>query len=128
MGLQILEWMALIVVAIGIIKLLVILINPKKWASVVSGIYGNPALTTIISVILGTLTLNYLLEELTIVQIFASMLFFTFLMLIGIAAYGKDMAPVVNKILKDRNILKRGWFAIALWIFLIIWVLYSILS
>lgn len=120
------EIMALIVAVLAAIKLLVILINPKSWMAVVKAVYGNPAATTIISLILAGLALKYLLVELTIVQIFAVMLFFMFLMAIGFSAYSKDALTWANRLLADRNAMKKSLLPILIWLVLVVWVFYAL--
>lgn len=120
------EKMALIVVALAGIKLLVILINPKAWVKVIKTIYSAPALMTLISLVLAGLTLNYLLEELTIVQIFGSMLFFMFLMMVGVSAYHKEVISWTESLLKKKDAMRRAWLSIIVWVVLLIWVFYSL--
>jgi hypothetical protein len=120
------EIMTLIIAVFAAIKILVILINPKSWMNVVKTVYGNPILTTIISLVLAVVVLNYLLVELTIVQIFAVMLFLSLLMVIGIAAYSKDILQLASKLLENREVLKKAWLAIIVWVILIVWVLYTL--
>ena len=79
------------------------------------------------SLVIAVIALIFLLEELTIIQIFAVMLFAMFLIAIGFAPFSKDMLKVVeNKMLKDKNIWKRNWLSIVIWIILIVWVLYAL--
>ncbi|MDI6655402.1 MAG: hypothetical protein QME59_05890, partial [Candidatus Hydrothermarchaeota archaeon] len=91
-------------------------------------VYGNPILTTIISLVLAVVVLNYLLVELTIVQIFAVMLFLSLLMAIAAAPYSKDIMEWANKLSEDRGVLKKAWLAIIVWVILIVWVLYTLFA
>lgn len=122
------EIMALIIVVCGAIKIIVILTKPRSWINVINVAYEKPAVTMIIALLLAIIVLKYLLAELTIVHIFAVMLFMALLMAIGVASYAKEMTTMVNKLLKDRNVLKKGWLAITIWAVLIIWVLYAIFA
>lgn len=122
------EIMAFIVAAIAAIKLFVIFINPKSWIKVTKTVFANPFLTTIILLALAMISLGYLITELTIVQIFAAMLFVMCLSALGFAAYSKEMLPLVNKMLKEKDILKKAWVSIAVWIVLIGWVLYELFA
>lgn len=81
-----------------------------------------------IALLLAAVVLKYLLAELTIVQIFAVMSFMAFLMVIGVAFYAKETTTMINKLLKDRNVLKKGRLAITIWTVLMIWVLYELLA
>jgi len=115
------EIMALIVIVVAVIKLIVILVKPKAWIGVVKSVYSNSVLTMVVSLVLAVIVLNYLLTELTIVQIFASMLFFALLASLSISVYSKDLISLGNKMLKDRKFLSKAWLAIVVWIILIIW-------
>tara|TARA_Y100000310_G_C20275693_1_gene620111 strand:- start:77 stop:514 length:438 start_codon:yes stop_codon:yes gene_type:complete len=120
------EIMALIVALLATIKILVIMHNPKNWIGVVEKVYSNPAVMTVVGLVLAAVSLFYLLEELTIVQIFAAMLFFMLLSLMGIAAFSKDVMAMEKKLLKDKAIIKKAWLAFLVWVLLIIWVLVTL--
>ncbi len=122
------EIMALIIAVFAIIKMLVILINPKSWMSVVKTIYAKPVITGVVGLVLALITLYYLLEELTIVQIFAVILLVYFLMLMGVAGYSKELLKWVEGMLKDKRVLKKAWLALIIWILLIVWVLSEIFA
>ena len=121
------EIMALIVAALVGIKLLVILINPRSWMVVIKTVYAKPILTILIALVLGAVTLNHLLKEFTIVQIFGVMLFLMFLMVIGFAVYSKEMVAWAERLLEDKAAVKKAWLAIIVWVALIIWMLYTLL-
>ena len=123
-----LEIIALIAIILAVIKILVILINPSSWLKVIKTVYAQPWITAIISLILAGIVLNYLLQELTIVQIFASMMFFALLTMIGIAGYKKEITEWAEQVLKEKELWKKAWLALIIWGILIIWVIYSILA
>lgn len=123
------EIFAFIAAIAGAVKILVLLIKPKVWLdSVVKKVYKIPVLTAVISLALSLAVLYYLLEELTITQIFAVMLFIALLAAISIAAYSKEMVSLAEKLTRDKKPLKKAWLAILIWIVLIIWVLYTLLA
>tara|TARA_Y100000034_G_scaffold122112_1_gene167151 strand:+ start:461 stop:850 length:390 start_codon:yes stop_codon:yes gene_type:complete len=114
--------------AIGIIKILVILIDKSKWHNhVVKPIYGgNTGVVSLVSVVLAFVILYYLLMELTIVQIFAVMGFFSMLIMFSFIQYQKELTGFIDKVYKkDFNCWL--WFYIVLWVALSFWVLYLIL-
>jgi len=114
--------LALLVAVIVAIKLLIILVQPKSWLSVVKKVYAKPVLTMILALVAAGIILKYLLVELTIIQIFAVMSFMMALMAIGVAAYGKEIIDLAEKLLQDRNVIKKAWLSIVVWIILIVWV------
>lgn len=116
------EIMALIFLVIASIKILVILINPRTWHdNVVKNIYRNPKILMVLSLILSAITLYYLLKELTIVQIFAAMLFFSLIAAVGVSVFSKDLMKLTNKLYNDKFILKKSWLYLLIWIVLILW-------
>ena len=94
------EIFALIVALAAAIKIVVILINPKAWINVVKKVYTNNSLLMIVSLILAAVVLYYLLMEITIIQIFAVMLFLMLLMAMGMAIYKKEIISITPKLLK----------------------------
>lgn len=124
MALTAMEIIALVVLLVVAIKLIILLLNPKTWLAIVKVIYGNSVITTIVALVLGAITLKYLLKSLTIIQIFAVMAFMGLLILIGAVSYSKEIMTLAKKLLKDRNCLKRAWLAVIIWVALIIWGFY----
>lgn len=69
------EIMALCLALLVVIKFSVIAYNPNRWFHFAQKVYSNSAALTIASLFLAALTGYYLLQELTIVQVFAAILF-----------------------------------------------------
>ena len=116
------QWMALILIVVSLIKILVILIKPKAWYSnVVKPIWKSPAITMVVSLILAAVVLYYLIQEITIVQILASMLFFALLMAVGFSIYQKEVLGIADKMFKSKDLVKKSWLYIILWLIVIGW-------
>ncbi len=124
--LTIIEWFALVIVAVSAIKIIVLLINPKAWWGLVKEIWSVPVLTGVIAFILATIVLYYLTLTISIVEIFAVLLFLALLAAVGISVYHKEVLKVGEKLLKDKKILAKSWFYILIWTALIVWALISI--
>jgi len=120
------EILALIVAGLAGIKLVIVLIKPSAWKGVVHGTYGKPAVTVPVALLLAVVFLNILLKEMTIVQIFGVMAFMMSLMLAGAAAFGDEITALADKMLQDRQAMRKAWPVITIWIVLIIWVLYEL--
>ena len=112
------------------IKMIVILISPKAWLNgVVKKIWGKPVLMMIVCLILAGISLYYLtVAGITIVEIFAVMLLFTLLIAVGVAVYAKEIVGLAGKLLANRNILKKSWLYIIIWIALIVWGFYALFA
>lgn len=122
------EIMALIVVLFAGSKLLLVLIGQQKswFGTVTKRFWANSTLITLVTLALAAVTLIYLLKELTIVQIFAAMLFVMLLIVMGLAQFSKDMLALEEKWFKGEDMRKKGWFAILVWLALVVWVLYAL--
>jgi len=122
------EIIALIVVLLTAIKIIVVLIKPKVWwINIVKPVYKNHILASIVSLILAGIVLYYLLEEITVVQIFAVMAFIALVACMTISSYSKEMLGLGEKLLKDKSILKKAWLPLVIWILLVLWALYELL-
>jgi hypothetical protein len=122
------EIFALIIALAVIIKLVVLLVKPQSWRSVVKVVYGKPGITMIIGLVLAVVVLYYLLMELTIVQIFASMLFLALIAGVTMSAYYEQISELIDNMLKDKAIVKKAWLSIIIWLILSVWVLYVLFS
>ncbi len=120
------EIIALMLIAITIIKLLVLSTNPKKWLSLVEGLYANANTTKVIALILAAIVFYYLLQEITIVQIFATMAFIFLIMAIKFASYKNDIIALARKILNKEGVIKKSGLLVVIWLLLMIWALYAI--
>ncbi|MBW2999020.1 hypothetical protein KY321_05770 [Candidatus Woesearchaeota archaeon] len=120
------EIMALVVVVLGLFKLIVMGINPGSWIHGVESLLKRPKTATIISLVLGAVVLNYLLMEITIVQVFASIMFVIILGLIGLATFSKEFLDFARKISKEEDLMKRAWLITIIWLALMLWVLYTL--
>jgi len=89
---------------------------PKFWVD--SGI-----LIMILAFIVAGVTLFFLLQELTIVQIWATMFFSVVLIVMGLAPYTKSMREVEIKWHSETGAVKMRWFVSIVWIAISIWVL-----
>ena len=122
------EIIALIFAALGVIKILVILINKDTWHKhVVKPIYGSDArIISIVTLVLAAAILYYLLLEMTIIQVFAAMAFFSMLIMFSFIHYQKDLMGFINKVY-NKNFGGWLWVYIVIWLVLCLWVVYLIL-
>ena len=126
------EIMALIVAVFVGFKLLMILISPKSWMGIVKTvtIWKNPIPTILVSIVLAAVTLMYLLQELTIVQIFATTLFVMFLMIISLSSCAKATLALEKQVFKEIGVKlsMEAWLSIIVWGILTIWVLWALFA
>jgi len=122
------EILALIVAVMGAVKLVFVFVKPAAWMGVVKKVYGKPVYTMGAAIILGVIILTFLLEELTIVDIFAVMSFIMVLMMLGVAALGDEVIALSDKVLQNKDMIKKMWLSAVVWAILIIWVLLEIFA
>jgi len=122
------EIIASIIIVISVIKLVVLSISPKSLYSFTRKIYSHPNIMSISALILAAVVLYYLIDAgITIVDIFAVMLFTILIMVVGIARYANEMMDWVMK--KDpKNMLKEMWLYILIWVVLLVWGIVALFS
>ena len=122
------ETIALVLITITIVKLLVILVDPRAWMNFSKNIYRNPRAISIVAFILAVIVLNYLLVEITIVQILATAAFVFLLIVIGMAKEIRPLIKTYEAKFKKGNILREYWFYTLIWVVLMIWGLWEIFA
>lgn len=116
-----LEILALILIAITLIKLIVFLINPQLWYNFVKKLYVKPQLVSVVALLLAAVVLYFLvISGVTIVEILAVCLFVVLLMAVGIAKYADEIIGWA----KEQDIVfivKELWLYTLVWILLLAW-------
>jgi len=123
------EIFALVVAILTLVKIGVILINPKSWISVIRKCYGKPIIGSVIGLILAAVVLyNLVLYGITIQEVFAVMLFIVLLLYLGVLVYSKELISMAEKMLKDKKLMKKAWLPILIWLALIVWLLWALFA
>ncbi|NQU78590.1 hypothetical protein HQ545_02375 [Candidatus Woesearchaeota archaeon] len=122
------EIMALLLALFVAVKIITLLVRPKEWMKIPGCVSSHPRLTMVVALVLAFVALYFLLAELTIVQVFAAMLFALLLILSAVSAYPKEMDALAQKMLKEKHILRQAWLPTIMWIALLIWVLYALFA
>ena len=117
---------ALILTVIIFVKLIVLAIRKEAWMKIPKMLFAKPMISMIISFVLASVVLYYLLMEITIVQIFASMLLFAFLMLATMTAYPEILQSMVKIVMKEKNLIAKAWLPSLIWVLLTLWVLWAL--
>lgn len=116
------ETIALVIIIVSIIKMGVLLINPKSWMNFAKGVYSKPDVTSFGAFILGAIVLYYLIQSgITIVEVLAVTAFVALLIMVGLA---KEVKPLIKKyeaMVKKGNLWKEYWFYSLIWILLLLW-------
>ncbi len=119
------EVIALVVAVLSIIKILFVVVNRKFWVnSVIKNVYGNKTFA-VIYVVLILVVGYYLLQALSIVQIFAVVGLSSLLIGLGLMAYGEGIYKEAQRFVKGK-ISGWIWLYTVIWLALSVWVIYSI--
>ena len=111
------ETIALIVIILSVVKIFVLLVNPKSLIKVSAGFWKNSTLVIFISFILAGIIFYYLIQELTIVQILAVFMFSSLFMVIGKAGYIKEIINLHKKKINSKNFWGNG-----IWLYTLLWL------
>lgn len=117
------EIMALAVSAAILLKLVVVWFNPKQWAGVTKAILSHSAVTTVIYLALSLYLAKLVFASFTIVEVMGMMAFFSVLMGLGILPYSKEVVKFQEEILKTKDVFKRAWLSVIIWLGLALWTL-----
>ena len=121
------EVLASILILFAAIKLIVILISPRAWLGFAGKVYVKPQITSIVSLLLAAVVLFFLIKAgITIVHIFAVMVFLSLFLVAGIAPYSeKFLGWAMEQDMKA--ILQQQWLYVLVWVLLMLWCIREIL-
>ena len=128
MNLSTIEILATILIVIVLIKIGVVIINPKIWLNLIAKIYTIPALISVVGFVLSILVLYFIINSGTsILEVLAVCLFVALLMMTALANYSNEFIAWIS----DQDILeiaRKLWLYSAVWLFLLIWGMYTLLT
>ncbi|MDP2967507.1 MAG: hypothetical protein Q8N87_03820 [bacterium] len=118
------EIFAAILAILTLVKIITCLINPRAWMKLVEPLFKNPAVTTVVYLILAVVTGYYVLQSVSIVEIGAAMLFFAFLMGVGLMPYSETLFKLRDEVIEKG--VKKAWPAVIVWLAFALWILYAV--
>ena len=122
MAFSTIEILALILIIVSVIKIIMLLINPKGWFKFAKKFWGKKTgATKIITLILAVIVFYYLTLSMSIVQILAVTLFVALLFAVGLAGRIDDLMKIYDKQIKSGNLWKENWLYVILWLILLVW-------
>ncbi len=121
MNFNAIEILAIILIAIAVIKLVIFLINPMLWIDFIEKMYSAPQLISYIGLAASLVVLYFLINSgLSIIEILAVSLFIMLLMLTGLANYAEDVIAWIRE--QDiMAMIKNLWIYTIAWVLLIVW-------
>ena len=118
------ETLAVIFSVLVLIKIIVLLVNPKSWMNLTDSIYNNSSLWTIIFLVLALISGYYLLQVFSIAEIAAVMFFTSVLMGLGWMPYSKTLMKVKNDVIKQG--IGKSWLVTVIFVIIAVWVLFGV--
>ena len=124
------EIIALLTALIVPIKLVILMRSQKFWFKNVTSNYwvGSGNTIMILSFLVSVVSLYFLLQELTIVQIWAALFFSMALISMALAPFSKYLLEAENRWFTETNTVKKGWLSTIVWVAISLWVLIAIFS
>jgi len=116
------EIIALVLLIAAVVKMVVLLINNKSYGKFVEVLFKNKVVTQIIFLILAAVVFYYLIQELTIIQIFAVAAFVACLIALGLKEVYKPIISMYKKHIKNGTLWKSYWLYTLIWLALMVWV------
>ncbi len=124
---SLIELFALLLAVLVILKFFVFLLFPRLTVNLATFIHSKNLLLQLVLLLLGGVIFYLLLIEISVVKIYASMLFGSFLFAFTMAPF----SPQLLEAFKDKFHQDRFWSEYALvwlvWLFLSVWVLMELL-
>ena len=122
------EVLAGILILLSLVKTTMLLVNPRAWIGFTKRIYVDPKVTSLGSLAVAGVVLYLLIRSgLDIVQILAVCLFLCLLIIPAVTPY----APRLYAWVETQDIgqlLKEQWLYVSVWIALLSWGIYMLLS
>jgi hypothetical protein len=130
MNLTPIDIIALAFVAFSAAKIGTLLVKPTQWYGGPAGkFWRDPRLAYPGILVLGGITLWFLLQELTITQVLAAGTFGFLVYMLDITPYSDKLFGTVQKDIESgTNILKANWIGTLVWVGLMVWALWEIFS
>ena len=124
MALTSVDLIALVFVVIAFIKLIVLVFNKKGWYNgVAKPVYSNPVLSELLLLIIGATLFYFISQELTIVQIFATVGLAAVLFAIALLQYSHEFMTFIREVY-DQEFSRIHWVHLIAWLALLVWVFY----
>lgn len=125
-----LDVIATIFAILVLVKLVVVLINPRLWMEhVAKPLLGNPRLATTVYGVLAVVVGYYVLTRMYIVNVAAVMAFTALVMGVGMMPYSKTLLRMAEEMSATRaDLLRNAWLPIVIWGVIALWVLTAVFA
>ena len=124
-----LEIIATIFAILILVKVSIVMMNPKLWLKVAEPAMRNYTLTAVVYAIIAVIVGYYIFASLNIVQVAAVMLFTAILIGLGLLPFHKHFMKIGQEMSESRSVMfQKVWLQIVIWVAMAVWVLYAVLA
>jgi hypothetical protein len=122
-GLNAIEMIAVLFALFILVKMAFLFVKKEAWFNaMVKPSIKNSKGIVIVFLVLAAVIFYYLIQALSIVEIFAVLAFSSFLIFLSLFAYSEDLFKFANKIYSKKFNFWM-WLQIVIWFVLAVWVL-----
>lgn len=121
------ETLALILAILTLVKLLFVITNRKFFIKLVKPLYNSSGTFSLVFLVISGIVLYFLMQTLSIVEIFAVTLFAAMLMGAALMTYGNDYLKIAEKLIAKKSLPWQLWLQIIIWTALSIWIIYLVI-
>ncbi len=121
---SVIQNMAVIVAVLTLVKLVWVYFSPKSWMDNVTKPLFK--MNQFVWLVLAAIAGYYVLQMLTIVEVFAVFLFMVPLMAMSYSVFSKEFLELADKLIRKKDLWQRTWLIWLVWIVLSLWVLKEI--
>ncbi|MEE9125297.1 MAG: hypothetical protein V3U14_12540 [candidate division NC10 bacterium] len=124
-----LEIIATIFAILILVKISIVMMNPKLWLKIAEPVMRNYTLTAVVYAIVAVIVGYYIFASLNIVQVAAVMLFTAILIGLGLLPFHKHFMKIGQEMSESRSVMfQKVWLQIVIWVAMAVWVLYAVLA
>ncbi len=124
-----LEVLATIFAVLILVKLLMIMVNPKAWLGLAEGMFKMRAEITALYAVLAVVIGYFVFTSLSVVQVAAVMLFTSILIALGMFQYSTAILEIMRRTpTTGPEIFRKNWLTIIIWMTISIWTLYVVFT
>ncbi|MBW2983525.1 hypothetical protein KY361_00235 [Candidatus Woesearchaeota archaeon] len=120
------DTIAAIFAVLVLIKMIMAVVNPKILRKQAKKILKHQTFTTIAYLVLIAILATYIFPVLSITQV-AAVIFLTALVLGVSLVPHSDLVIDLGKTLMGKNMLKKDWLALVIWVGLAVWTLIAVI-
>jgi len=125
----VIEILAVIFVALVLLKMAVFAIKPKILIKLTDVTCKKPVIGIVVSLILAVVVGYYIFSYFSIVEVASIMIFTSILIKLNFLTCPSIMLKLKDEIPEDRlAVLRKFWLSILIWVGLAVWVLFAVFS